>query len=132
MIIVDSSALIAILLNELERWAFQNIIDGDEPCLVSAVNAHETACVLRSRLGAAAVALFWQRLTDNQIGVEPFDGAQVREVASTFDRYGKGINSKTRLNLGDCAAYALAKNLNAPLLYKGNDFTETDVMRITV
>ena len=46
---------------------------------------------------------------------------------NAFDRYGKGVHSKARLNISDCAAYALAKTMNAPLLFKGNDFPETDV-----
>jgi len=100
MIVVDSSALIAILFEEPEKKAFQNIIAGDDRCVMSAVNAHETATVLRLRHSLAAVA---------------------------FDLYGKGINARARLNLSDCAAYALAKTMNAPLLFKGDDFTETDL-----
>jgi ribonuclease VapC len=58
-----------------------------------------------------------------------FDELQARTAAAAFDRYGKGINSKARLNLADCAAYALAKAMNAPLLFKGDDFSFTDVIR---
>jgi ribonuclease VapC len=127
MIVVDSSALIAVLLEEPERQAFQDIIDSDERCVLSAVNAHETACVLRGRHGVAAVARFWRWLIDNEIEMVSFDEVQVRAAAVAFDRYGKGIDSKARLNLADCAAYALARTMNCPLLFKGNDFTETDV-----
>jgi ribonuclease VapC len=132
MIVVDSSALIAVLFQEPEKQAFQTVIDGDERCVLSAVNAHETACVLRGRLGVAAVTRFWQWLIDNQIEIAPFDEAQVRAAAVAFDRYGKGMDPKARLNLADCAAYALAKSMNAPLLFKGNDFTDTDVLRASV
>lgn len=59
----------------------------------------------------------------------PFDDLQVRAAAVAFDRYGKGINSKSALNLSDCAAYALAKTMSAPLLFKGSDFTNTDIAR---
>ncbi len=52
----------------------------------------------------------------------------MRAAVSAFERYGKGIHSEARLNLADCAAYALAKIMNAPLLFKGDDFTLTDVM----
>ena len=127
MIVVDSSALIAVLFEEPEKQAFQNIIDGDERCVLSAVNAHETACVLRGRHGVPAVARFWQWLIDNEIEIVSFDEVQVRAAAVAFDRYGKGIDPMARLNLADCAAYALAKTMNAPLLFKGNDFTATDV-----
>jgi ribonuclease VapC len=129
MIVVDSSALIAILFKEPERAAFETILTGGEPCLLSAVNAHETATVLRLRHGAAAVEKFWQFLADLEIEVVPFDAAQVRVAAAAFDLYGKGIHSKARLNLSDCAAYALAKTMNAPLLYKGDDFTHTDLAK---
>ena len=132
MIVVDSSALIAVLFAEPEKQVFQDIIDGDERCVLSAVNAHETACVLRGRLGVAAVTRFWQWLIDNEVEIVPFDEIQVRAAAATFDRYGRGIDPKARLNLADCAAYALAKSMNAPLLFKGDDFVETDVMRASV
>jgi ribonuclease VapC len=132
MIVVDSSALIAVFFEEPEKSVFQNIIDGEERCVLSAVNAHETACVLRGRLGVAAVARFWQWLIDNQIEMVPFDEAQAPAAAVAFDRYGKGVDPKARLNLADCAAYALAKSMNAPLLFKGNDFTDTDVLRASV
>ena len=127
MIVIDSSALVAILLQEPEKQAFQDIITGGERCVISAVNAHETASVLRLRHGPGAVERLWQLLADSEIEIVPFDEVQVRAAAVAFDRYGKGINSKTRLNLADCAAYALAKTMNAPLLFKGNDFIETDL-----
>jgi len=127
MIVVDSSALLAISFKEPEHQTFNDIITGGERCVMSAVNAHETATILRLRLGTAAVERFWKYLTDMGIEIIPFDEAQVRAAAIAFDRYGKGINSKARLNLADCAAYALAKNLNVPILFKGNDFTQTDL-----
>src|SRR5208283_1225637 len=111
MIVVDSSALIAVLFEEPEKQNFQDIIDGDERCVLSAVNAHETACVLRGRHGIVAVAEFWQWLADNHIEIVPFDEVQVHAAAVAFDRYGKRINPRARLNLADCAAYALAKAL---------------------
>jgi ribonuclease VapC len=126
MIVVDSSALCAVFFNEPEKSAFQAILDGDERCVLSAVNAHETACVLRGKLGQDAVTEFWQWLADNRIEIVPFDAVQAREAAAAFDRYGKGI-AKAKLNLSDCAAYALARTMNAPLLFKGDDFRETDV-----
>jgi ribonuclease VapC len=127
MIVVDSSAVIAILFNEPEHDALEEIIAGSERCVMSAVNAHETATVLRLRHGAAGVERFWQFLADVEIEVIPFDEAQFRIAAIAFDAYGKGINPKARLNLSDCAAYALAKIMNAPLLFKGDDFAQTDL-----
>ena len=127
MIVADSSALCAVFFNEPEKSAFQAILDGDERCIVSAVNAHETACVLRGKLGQAAVVEFWQWLTDNRIEIVPFDAVQAYEAVAAFDRYGKGLHPRARLNVADCAAYALAKTMNAPLLFKGDDFAATDV-----
>src|SRR5271169_6963356 len=74
------------------------------------------------------VARLWRLLEDSEVEIVAFDEAQMRAAAAAFDRYGKGIDSKARLNLADCAAYALAKSLNAPLLYKGYDFAATDVI----
>lgn len=127
MIVVDSSALLAVILKEPEKQAFQDIIAAADRCIISAVNAHETATVLRVRYGRAAVVRFWELLADNVIEVFPFDESQVRTAAAAFDRYGKGIDAEARLNLSDCAAYALAKTLNAPLLFKGEDFAKTDI-----
>jgi ribonuclease VapC len=69
-------------------------------------------------------------LADSEIEIIAFDAEQMRAAASAFDRYGKGINPKSRLNLADCAAYALAKSLSAPLLFKGNDFSATDLQAV--
>ncbi len=119
MIALDSSALIAILEKEPEQQAFENLISAEDRCLVSAVNAHETAIVLRMRRGRMAVERFWEFLADTAIEIVPFDEAQARAAALAFERYGKGIDPKARLNLCDCAAYALATTMKVPLLYQG-------------
>jgi len=92
MIVVDSSALLAVLLREPEKQTFQQLIAAADRCVISAVNAHETAAVLRIRHGRPAVELLWQLLAENEIEIFPFDKAQVRVVADAFDRYGKGIS----------------------------------------
>ncbi len=131
MIVVDSSALLAVLFREPEKQTFQDAIAAADRCVISAVNAHETATVLRVRHGRPAVERLWQLLADNEIEIFPFDEGQIRAAADAFDRYGKGIHSTAWLNLSDCAAYALAKTLNASLLFKGDDFAETDVQRVS-
>jgi ribonuclease VapC len=113
MIIVGSSALIAVLFEGPEKQAFQDIIDGDERCVLSAVHAHETACVLRGRRGVVAVAEFWQWLADNEIEIVPFDEVQVHAAAIAFDRYGKGIHARERLNLADCASRSNGHEANS-------------------
>ena len=128
MIIVDSSALIAIFENETDAVAFATAIGQATRLLISAVNVHEIGTVMRARHGEAAVARMWRFLREeNDFEIVPFDEAQAREAVSAFGRYGKGIDPKARLNLADCAAYALAKSMNVPLLFKGTDFTATDV-----
>jgi ribonuclease VapC len=127
MIVIDSSALLAIAFVEPEKEAFEAIIAGPERCLVSAVNAYETAIVLRMRWGSGALASFRRMLENNGIEIIAFDEAQVLAGAEAYGRYGKGIHPKARLNLADCAAYALAKAMDAPLLFKGDDFAHTDV-----
>jgi ribonuclease VapC len=71
--------------------------------------------------------MLWSFLRDNSIMIAPFDEIQARAAADAFGRYGKGIDARARLNLADCAAYALAKSLGVPLLFKGDDFTHTDI-----
>lgn len=127
MIVVDSSALVAIFQDEADAGTFARAIEAADRLAISAVNAHETAMILRARHGPEAEARFWQYLDANGFEVAPFDKDQARAASDAFGRFGKGIHSKAKLNLADCAAYALAKSLAAPLLFKGDDFPHTDV-----
>jgi len=128
MIAVDSSAIIAILEREPDAPIFAAAIRQADRLIVSAVSVHECGIVLRRRHGTAAAARFWRFVKEeNDFEIVPFDENQARVVLLAFDLYGKGINSKARLNFADCAAYALAKSSKCPLLFKGNDFTHTDV-----
>ena len=119
--------MIAIVFNEPEKPVFETAIAGEDRCLMSAFNGHEAACVVRTRHGQPGVIQLWQMLIDAEIEIIPFDDVQMRAAALAFDRYGKGIDPKARLNMADCAAYALAITMIAPLLFKGNDFIHTDV-----
>jgi ribonuclease VapC len=128
MIVVDSSALVAILEQEPDGDRFLQIIRDEARRLVSAVTVYETGIVIGARRG-------WDSLGDmtallEELGLEtvPFTEAHIIASLEAYRRYGKGVHPKARLNLGDCVAYALAKSLNAPLLFKGADFTETDVI----
>jgi ribonuclease VapC len=123
MIVVDSSALLAILFHEPEKQAFETSSRATSVafCRRSTRTRRRPSCVCQ------AVARLWQLLTDSEIEIVPFDETQVHAAAAAFDRYGKGIDPKARLNLADCAAYALAATMNAPLLFKGDDFAATDV-----
>ena len=127
MIAVDTSALIAILLAEQEAEAFKHRLAA-EPARVSAVSLQEASMVLAERLGDATA---WQEL-DELIQAIPLEviahDQQLAEIArDAFLRFGKGRHP-ARLNCGDCASYALAKSLNIPLLFKGTDFAQTDIV----
>ncbi len=129
MIVVDSSCLLAILQNEPEKNAFQVALAGSDRYVMSAVNVHESLCVMRRRHGPAGAARFWDLFAAAEIEIMAFDELQVRAAALAFERYGKGLDAKASLNLADCAAYALAKTMSAPLLFKGDDFANTDIVR---
>jgi ribonuclease VapC len=116
MIVVDSSALVAILEREPDAAVSSMAIEGADRLLISAVNVHETGVVLRVRRGSAALDRLWRLLLiDNDFEIVPFDEMQARAALSAFERYGKGLHSRARLNLADCAAYALASTMGAPL-----------------
>lgn len=127
MIVVDSSALIAILRREPEADAFLEIIAAADQCLLSAVSLLETSMVLAGRSGDASS---WTELdglvAQASIEVVPQDAALTDAARAAFLRYGKGRDG-AGLNLGDCAAYALASSRDLPLLFKGTDFAQTDI-----
>ena len=128
MIVVDSSALVAILENEADALVYAKAIEQADRLPISAVNVHETGVVLRMRRGPAAVDRLWRLLqVDNDFEIAAFDEPQARAALSAFERFGNGLHSQARLNLADCAAYALAATMGAPLLFKGDDFSATDV-----
>jgi ribonuclease VapC len=127
MIAVDSSALIAILENEPEADRFLDALREAPRRLISAVNVYETAIVIGARRGRERAARVMELIEETGMEIVPFAEPHIERALDAYLRYGKGIDPKARLNLGDCAAYALAKSVNAPLLFKGADFTETDV-----
>jgi ribonuclease VapC len=129
MIVIDSSALIAILEHEPERTAFFEAIAGADRCVISAVSYQETGQVIFSRRGANGLRDFEELIDIMEAEIVPHDRALAQFSVETFKRYGKEIHPEARLNFCDCAAYALARTLNAPLLFKGSDFAGTDVER---
>ena len=124
--VLDTSALLAILLDEPERRRFNELIEADLVRLISAANVLEAAIVLESRSGEAAgreLDLFLHRA---KVEVTAVDGDQVEIARAAFRRFGKGRHS-AGLNFGDCFAYALAMASGEPLLFKGADFSQTDI-----
>ena len=127
MIVVDSSALVAILRREPEADDFIRIIAIADSCLLSSVSLLETSMVLAGRTGSAANWAELDALVARAgIRVVAQDQTLAEQARTAFLRYGKGRHPAA-LNLGDCATYALAKAQNVALLFKGNDFSKTDV-----
>jgi ribonuclease VapC len=128
VIVIDSSALIAILRREPEADIFLRIIAEMEGCLLSSVSLLETSMVLTGRTGnQASWADLDVLILRAGIQVVAQDIELTEAARQGFLRYGKGRHS-AGLNLGDCASYALAKVRNLPLLFKGKDFPKTDLM----
>jgi ribonuclease VapC len=131
MIVVDSSALVAILRREPEADCFLQIIATANGCLLSSVSLLETSMVLAGRTGdAASWAELDALIARAAIQVVAQDAGLTEEAREAFLLYGKGRHPAA-LNLGDCASYAVAKTRNLPLLFKGNDFPKTDLIVAT-
>lgn len=128
--VLDTSAVIAFLCGEPEADRIEDVLDGAPELHMSAFNAFECRTVLHVRFGPRAAADFELFLFRAGVVVEPFDVEQVDLAFAAYRRFGKGTGHPARLNLGDCAAYALAGSLGLPLLFKGEDFARTDVGRV--
>ncbi len=124
--VIDTSALIAILLNEQEERRFADAIEARERCRVSALSVLEASIVIESRKGPSGGRELDLLLHRSGIEIVPMTVAQSEIARDAWRRYGRG-NHRAALNLGDCCSYALAQSLGEPLLYKGNDFSHTDV-----
>lgn len=127
--VLDTSAILAILFNEPERRAFAEAIEAAEGCVLSAANFVEASIVLESRYGAEGVRALDRLLSAANIEVAVVDIAQAIAAREAYQQFGKGRHA-AGLNFGDCFAYALSKCRAQPLLFKGNDFSKTDVMAI--
>ncbi len=124
--IIDTSALMANLLNENERAQFAELILAAEPRLISAGSWIEMGAVA-SRVADQEFAIRAAALRVHmKIEIVPTTSLQAHIGHEAYLKYGKG-NHRARLNFGDCFAYALAKETGQRLLFKGNDFTHTDI-----
>jgi ribonuclease VapC len=128
MIVVDTSAIIAIIQAEPECATFLDHFRRADRALMSAVSMLEAGMVLRARRGPAGIAVLVDLIEAMAIEVVAFGAALADGALQAFAVYGKGQHPQARLNLGDCATYALAKAMSAPLLFKGNDFAATDIV----
>ena len=129
--VIDTSALIAIAWDEPERERFQDVIEREAVRLISAASVIEASIVVICRAGQAAAAPAVEALGEliEQLGleIEPVTPQQVRIAQIAYRTYGKGLHA-AGLNFGDCFTYALAKATGRPLLFKGADFTKTDLL----
>ncbi|MEJ0066898.1 MAG: type II toxin-antitoxin system VapC family toxin [Caulobacteraceae bacterium] len=125
IVAVDASAIVAVGLDEPERSAFLTVLDSAERAFVSPINIVEAGLVIVLRQRLMAVDDFGQWLARLGLVEQTVTGDAALRAYLLF---GRGVH-RAGLNLGDCFAYALAKQLNAPLLFKGDDFAYTDVKR---
>ena len=124
--VIDTSAVLAILQNEPERRRFNEAIETADTRSMSVASFVESSMILESRYGADGVRDFDLFISKAQITLAPVDTEQAQLARRAFRVYGKGRHP-AGLNFGDCFSYALAKSLDEPLLYKGEDFPQTDI-----
>ena len=127
--VVDSSALLAILLNEPDADLIRRTFDHDDVRLLSAATLLEASMVIESRKGESGGRDLDLLISKSKIEVIPVDESQVDEARRAWRRFGRGRHP-AGLNYGDLFSYALARTTGQPLLFKGNDFARTDVGRV--
>ena len=125
--VVDTSALISVLQDEPERGKFNEAIEAAERRTMSTASFVETSMIIESRYGPDGVRALDLFLSKAEIELAPVNSDQAQIARNAFRHYGKGRH-RAGLNFGDCFAYALARFLHEPLLFKGNDFSLTDVI----
>jgi ribonuclease VapC len=128
--VIDTSALLAILFDEAERHVFNQKIASDAIRLMSAASYLETAIIIDDRLGYEGGRDLKLFMTEAEIEVVPVTLEHAEAARDAYRAYGRG-NHPARLDFGDCFAYALAKLSGEPLLFKGDDFTRTDIAVVT-
>lgn len=125
--IVDSSALVAILRGEADLLTYTDAIEAASVRRISAASYVEAAAVIDTSGDPVASRRLDELLREARIIVEPVTEAQARIAREAYRDFGRGSRHPARLNFGDCFAYALAKSVNEPLLFKGDDFGLTDI-----
>jgi ribonuclease VapC len=125
--IIDTSALIAILRAEPEAAACAAAIAAAAQRRISAANFVETAIFIDGSRDPIASRRLDDLVTAAELIIEPVTGRQARLAREAYRDYGRGSGHRARLNFGDCFAYALARAAGEPLLFKGEDFSHTDI-----
>ena len=127
--ILDSSAVLAILANEPERGPMLEVLSAATLVSMSAATYLEAAIVIDGRRDPVLSRRYDELLTGLQVEIVDVSAAQARRAREAYRDYGRGSSSPARLNFGDCFSYALATERGESLLFKGNDFGHTDVRR---
>ena len=127
--VLDTSALLALLLDEPEAEDFREAVEEDTTRLVSAATLLETALVIEARKGEPGGRELDTLIHKAEMVVVPVDAEHVSEARRAYQRFGKGRHA-AGLNFGDVFAYALARTAGEPLLFKGDDFAKTDIRRV--
>jgi ribonuclease VapC len=128
--ILDTSAIVAILQDEPEAPAFARAVEENRPVRVSAANWLEAAVVVDGNRSPALSRRFDEFLREAAVTIEPVTALQAELAREAYRALGRGSGHPARLNFGDCFAYALAMERDEALLFKGNDFANTDVRRV--
>jgi ribonuclease VapC len=126
--IIDTSAIIAILRDEPDASVYAHAIEHALQRRISAATFVEAAALIDGSRDPVASRRFDDLLVAAQLTIEPVTEAQARLARAAYRDFGRGSGHPARLNFGDCFSYALAKALGEPLLFKGDDFRHTDVM----
>jgi ribonuclease VapC len=125
--IIDTSAMVAVLFDEPEMPAFARAMEDAVDCRMSAANFLEAAIVIDGWRDPVVSRRLDDLVNAVGIAIEPFDEVQAQLARAAYRDFGKGSGHPARLNFGDCFAYALARLRAEPLLFKGNDFRHTDI-----
>lgn len=126
--VIDTSAVVAILLDEDEAESFRHYLDAHLFPVISAATLHELYCVATRKEFTDGESQIGTLLSLIEPEIAPFDVEQLRAAKDGYARYGRGTKHRAGLNMGDCFAYALAKSRDLPLLFKGDDFVHTDIV----
>lgn len=127
--VIDTSAILAVLFHEADGENFARAMLAAPELCIAAPTWLETAIVVSSRKGNAGFAAFSELIDGLGMETVPFDDGHARIAHEAWIRFGKGRHPAA-LNMGDCHSYALAKARSDVLLFKGNDFSQTDVLRL--
>lgn len=125
--VIDTSAVLAILQNEPERRAINEAVEAADTRAMSVATLVESSIVLEARYGPEGVRDLDLYVAKAQVALVPVDAEQAHLARDAFRKYGKGRH-RAGLNFGDCFSYALARSLAEPLLFKGDDFMHTDLV----